>query len=58
VGEKRHAFRVFVYKLEGMKPLVRPRHRLEDLLICIVQKWARVWTGLIWLTIGTSGRLL
>jgi hypothetical protein len=32
VGEKRHAFRVFVCKPEGMKSLVRPRHRFEDII--------------------------
>jgi hypothetical protein len=30
MGEKRGACRVLVGKLEGKRPLVRPRHRWED----------------------------
>jgi hypothetical protein len=47
----RIAHRILVGKAEGKRPLGRPRHW-----------WVRedgvVWTGLIWLKIGTSGRLL
>jgi hypothetical protein len=32
---------------------------LKILLKCILKKWGgRVWTGFIWLRIGTSGELL
>jgi hypothetical protein len=49
MGEKRNAYRMLVGKLEGKRPLGRPRRRWVD----------RVeWIGLIWLRIGTSGGLL
>jgi hypothetical protein len=45
---------------------LRKRHHLEDLgigggiiLKCIFNKWnGGAWSGLIWLKIGTGGRLL
>jgi hypothetical protein len=30
MGEKRDAYRIFVGKPEGMRPLERPRHRWVD----------------------------
>jgi hypothetical protein len=44
MGVKRNAYRVLVRKPERKRPLGRPRRRLED---------GVVWTGLIWLRIGT-----
>jgi hypothetical protein len=58
MGAKRTAYRILVGKPEGKGPLGRPRHDR------IILKWISerqdgvVWTGLIWLRIGTSGELL
>jgi len=42
-----------------MRPLARPRHRWEDRIKMDLQEvgWG-TWTVLIWLRIGTGGRLL
>jgi hypothetical protein len=57
-GEKRNAYGKLVGKPEGKSLLRRPRRRWVD-NIKIDLRWDRmVWTGLIWLRIGTSGRLL
>jgi hypothetical protein len=53
VVEKRHAYRVLVGEPEGKRPIGR-----------IILGWSldkldkAVWTGSIWLRIGTSGGLL
>jgi hypothetical protein len=53
IGEIRNAYKVLVGKPEG-KTLGRPRRRWKRML-----KWIeRVWTGFIWLTIGTGDWLL
>jgi hypothetical protein len=45
-----------VGKLEGKRPLGRPRHRWVD---NIKERYdGVVWTGSIWLRIGTNGGLL
>ena len=50
MGERRGIYRVLVGKPERKKPLGRPRRRW------IFRKWDEgVWTGLIWLRIGTGG---
>jgi hypothetical protein len=55
MGEKRNAYRLLVGKPEGKRPLGRPRHRWVDIL----ERWDGVmWTGLVWLRIGTGGELL
>jgi hypothetical protein len=57
MGAKRNQCRISVGKPEGKIQLGRPRHRWVD-------KWmlerydGMVWSGLIWLRIGASGRLL
>jgi hypothetical protein len=56
MGAKRNAYRILVGKPEGKRPLGRRRHRWEDNIRTDFREkgWA-VWTGLIWLRIGTSG---
>jgi hypothetical protein len=57
-GERRNADRILVGKPETKRPLGRFRRRWEDnIKMDIRQDWV-VWTGLIWLRIGTSGGLL
>jgi hypothetical protein len=58
-GERRNGNRVSVGKSEGKRPLGRPTQRREDNIKMDHQEivWV-VWTGLIWLMIGTSEWLL
>jgi hypothetical protein len=62
MGEKRNAYRLFVGKPEGNRPLGRPRCRCVDNIrmdLWILERWDGVmWTGLVWLRIGTGGELL
>ena len=59
VGERRGVYRVLVGKPEGKRPLGRPSRRWHDNIKMDLRKWdMRVWTGLIWLRIGTGGGLL
>jgi hypothetical protein len=59
IGEKRNAYRLLVGKPGGKRPLGRPRHRWADTIIMILERWDGVmWTGLVWLRIGTGGELL
>jgi hypothetical protein len=48
MGEKRNMYRLLVEKPEGTRPLGRPRRRWNGVM----------WTGLVWLRIGTGGELL
>jgi hypothetical protein len=53
-GENRNACRILVGKPERKRPLGRPiRRRVDNIKID-----GMVWTGSIWLRIGTSGGLL
>jgi len=58
MGESRGVYRVLVRKPEGKGPLGRPRQSWEDNIKMDVQEvgW-RAWTRLIWLNVGTGGRL-
>jgi hypothetical protein len=59
MGEKINVYRIFEGKPEGKRQLGRP-----DVGGMVILKWASerydwvVWTGFIWLRIGTSGGLL
>jgi hypothetical protein len=58
-GEKRNANKILVEKPEGKRPLEGPRRRWVDNIKLILEiSDGVVWTGLIWLRIGTSGGLL
>jgi hypothetical protein len=54
------AYNILVGKPEGKRTLGRPRRRWEDNMRMDLREigWGGVWTGFIWLRIGTSGGLL
>jgi len=56
MGERTGVYRVLVGKLEGKRPLGRPRRRWEDNIKMDLQEvgWG-LWTGSSWLWIGTGG---
>jgi hypothetical protein len=59
MGEKRNVYTLFVGKPEGKRPIGRPRRRWVIILGWILERWDGVmWTGLVWLRIGTGGELL
>jgi hypothetical protein len=55
MGEKRNMYRLLVGKPEGKRPLGRPRCRRVN---NIRMRDEVMWTGLVWLRIGTAGELL
>jgi hypothetical protein len=58
MGEKMNTSRLLVGKPEGKRLLGRPRRRWMD-NVRISERWDGVmWTGLIWLRIGTGGEVL
>jgi hypothetical protein len=59
--EGRNVYRVLVAKLEGERPLGRPRRRWEDGIKIDLREigcGGGVWSGFTWLRIGTVGWLL
>jgi hypothetical protein len=47
IGEKRNAYRLFVGKLEGKRPLGKPRQRWTDKMDLLAMGWGIVdWIGL------------
>jgi hypothetical protein len=54
LGEKRNAYRLLVGKPEGRSQLERPRRRWLD----NIRMDGVMWTGLVWLKVGTGGELL
>jgi hypothetical protein len=59
MGEKRNAYRLLVGKPDLKRPLGRLRCRWVDIIRMDLGEveWG-VWTGLVWLRIGTGGELL
>jgi hypothetical protein len=57
IGEKRNACRILVGKPEGKIPLQRPRNRWKENMEMDEQDVV-VWTGYIWLRIGSNAGLL
>ena len=60
MGERKGIYRISVGRTEGKRPLGRPRHRWEDLILRVIfRNWeVGVWTGSSWLRIGTGGKHL
>jgi hypothetical protein len=58
-GEGRNVYRVLVGKPEGKRPLERPRYGWENGLKMDLREigWM-IWSGFIWLRVGTDGGLL
>jgi hypothetical protein len=53
--EMRNAYNTSVGKSEGKRPPFRLRNNIR---IVLRKQGGKVWTGFIWLRIGTSGELL
>jgi hypothetical protein len=61
MGERRNMYRLLVGKPEGKKRLGRPKRRwVANIKKClgVIGDRMGVLTGLFWLQIGTSGKLL
>jgi hypothetical protein len=55
VGDVRNVYNILIRKCKGKRPLGRRRHRWEDNIRIDLRAIVRnVWTGFIWLRIGTS----
>jgi hypothetical protein len=59
MGKKRNMYRLLVVKPEGKRRLGRPRSGWVNELRWTLERWDGVIrTGLVWLRIGTSGKIL
>jgi hypothetical protein len=58
MGEMRNGYKMLVGKPEGKRPFGRRRRRWEDnIKTNLWEKYFRMWTGFIWLRLGTGGGL-
>jgi hypothetical protein len=58
-GEMKNAFNILVGKPKGKRPLGRPKRRWEDNIKMYLRETGfGLWTGFVWLRIGTGGGLL
>jgi len=57
LGDRRGAYRFFLGRPDGKRPLGKPRPRGEYNIKMDLQDvgWRAAWTGLIWIRIGKSG---
>ena len=54
--DRRGLYKVLEGRPDGKRLLERPRRSGRMILKCIFKKWdVEVWTGLLWLRIGTGG---
>jgi hypothetical protein len=59
MGEKRNVYRLLVGKPEGKRTLGRPKRRwMDNIKMDPFRDRIVLWTGLVWLRIGTGGELL
>jgi hypothetical protein len=60
MGEMRNVYRLLIGKPEGKRPLGRSRRRwIDNIKMDLLEiGFNVVWTGLVWLRIGTGGELL
>jgi hypothetical protein len=59
IGMLRNAYRLLMGKPKGKRPLGRPRRRwVDNIRMDLGEVGWVMWTGLIWLRIGTGGELL
>jgi hypothetical protein len=54
-GSNKNAYKTLVRKSEGKRPFRKSRNRWEDNNKMDLKQDMRLWTGLIWLGIGTMG---
>jgi hypothetical protein len=57
-GERRNACRVLLGKPERERLLRKRRHTWKEDIKMDLKEIGVVWTGLVWLRIGTNGRFL
>jgi hypothetical protein len=58
MGDDRKVYMVLVGKLEGKRPLGRPRRRWDRIKLDLREIGWGVWIGFDWLWIGTGGELM
>jgi hypothetical protein len=53
-----NSYKIFIGRPEGKRLLGEPKHRWEDNIEMDPKETGMMWTGFIWLRIGTCGGLL